>query len=168
MKVGNYTVSTKYQDILGRGAYGVVHKATDAEKKTVAAKLYDRKRNPKLNADELKKLVGLQNENIVEVFDFLQEHETFWMFMEFCSNGDLNKFFYKQKLSMHQRLQVMLGVAKGVVYLHSNNIIHRDICKVPFAGFCRVWTFYQSSCCLHMFFLVFSFRGVRFCFGEYL
>ena len=41
-------------------------------------------------------------------------------------------------------------------------------CKVPFAGFCRVWTFYQSSCCLHKFFLVFSFRGVRFCFGEYL
>ena len=41
-------------------------------------------------------------------------------------------------------------------------------CKVLFAGFCRVWTFYQSSCCLHKFFLVFSFRGVRFCFGEYL
>ena len=41
-------------------------------------------------------------------------------------------------------------------------------CKVLFTGFCRVWTFYQSPCCLHMFFLVFSFRGVRFCFGEYL
>ena len=25
-------------------------------------------------------------------------------------------------------------------------------CKVLFAGFCRVWTFYQSSCCLHKFF----------------
>ena len=127
MKVGNYTISTRYQDILGRGAYGVVHKATDAEKKMVAAKVYDRKRNPKINADELKKLMKLKNENIVEIFDFLQENDTFWMFMEFCSNGDLNKFFYKQKLSMHQRLQVMLGVAKGIVYLHSNNIIHRDI-----------------------------------------
>ena len=41
-------------------------------------------------------------------------------------------------------------------------------CKVVFPGFCRVQTFYQSPCCLHMFFLVFSFRGVRFCFGEYL
>ena len=45
---------------------------------------------------------------------------------------------------------------------------HNRYCKVLFTGFCRVWTFYQSPCCLHMFFLVFSFRGVRFCFGEYL
>ena len=41
-----------------------------------------------------------------------------------------------------------------------------SVCKVPFAGFCRVWAFYQSSCCLHKFFLVFSFRGVRFCLGN--
>ena len=41
-----------------------------------------------------------------------------------------------------------------------------EFCKVPFAGFCRVWTFYQSSCCLHKFFLVFSFRCVRFCLGN--
>ena len=41
-----------------------------------------------------------------------------------------------------------------------------DSCKDLFTGFCRVWTFYQSPCCLHMFFLVFSFRGVRFCLGN--
>ena len=40
-------------------------------------------------------------------------------------------------------------------------------CKQLFTGFCRVGTFYQFPCFAYDF-LVFSFRGVRFCFGEYL
>ena len=40
-------------------------------------------------------------------------------------------------------------------------------CKQLFTGFCRVGTFYQFPCFAYGF-LVFSFRGVRFCLGEYL
>ena len=38
-------------------------------------------------------------------------------------------------------------------------------CKDLFTGFCRVWTFYQFPCFAYNF-LVFSFRGVRFCLGN--
>ena len=41
------------------------------------------------------------------------------------------------------------------------------LCKLLFTGFCRVGTFYQFPCFAYDF-LVFSFRGVRFCSGEYL
>ena len=45
---------------------------------------------------------------------------------------------------------------------------HRWVqCKRLFTGFCRVGTFYQFPCFAYGF-LVFSFRGVRFLFGEYL
>ena len=43
-------------------------------------------------------------------------------------------------------------------------ILHQ-LCKQLFTGFCRVGTFYQFPCS-HTLFLVFSFRGVRFCLGN--
>ena len=52
---------------------------------------------------------------------------TIWLFMEFCEFGDLNTFFYKHKLTEHQKLELMKQIAHVVEYLHANNIIHRDI-----------------------------------------
>ena len=42
--------------------------------------------------------------------------------------------------------------------------IHTAPCKLLFAGFCRTGIFYQSPCCSDTFFLVSSFRGMRFLF----
>ena len=71
----------------------------------------------------------------------------------------VNNYYDKRPTDMMSKLEQQASIIIKAMY---------DSCKVLFSGFCRVWTFYQSPCCLHMFFLVFSFRGVRFCFGEYL
>ena len=47
--------------------------------------------------------------------------------MEYCCHGDLNNFYVKRKLNLKQRMEIMHGVAHGISYLHSQNIIHRDI-----------------------------------------
>ena len=49
------------------------------------------------------------------------------MIMEFCSQGDLNKFFNSNDVTLLQKLTLMFQVAKGIEYLHRKNIIHRDI-----------------------------------------
>ena len=127
IQVGTYTV---YSDkVLGKGAYGVVHPATDSKGNQVAAKCIDGKDKHKIQkiTKDLDKLMTLGHPNIVKVYDIHQVDSTIWMFMEFCEFGDLNSFSYKQKLSQGQKLKLMQQIAQGVKYLHTNNIIHRDI-----------------------------------------
>ena len=55
----------------------------------------------------------------------------------------------------YEFLMVPFGLAQAPAYF----------CKQLFTGFCRVGTFYQFPCFAYDF-LVFSFRGVRFCLGN--
>ena len=127
MQVEKYTVNSG--KVLGKGAYGVVHPATDAKGNKVAAKHIDGKDKHKMQkiTKDLHKLVTLDHPNIVKVHDIHQVDSTIWMFMEFCEFGDLNDFFKEWKLSQVQKLDLMKQLAQGVEYLHANNIIHRDI-----------------------------------------
>ena len=47
--------------------------------------------------------------------------------MEMSCFGYLEMFFAKRNLNQEQELELMTGIAKGIEYLHSKDIIHRDI-----------------------------------------
>ncbi|CAI7770093.1 unnamed protein product [Closterium sp. NIES-54] len=49
---------------------------------------------------------------------------------EFVSNGDLTRWIGPHapyRLSLQQRLDILIGAARGLEYLHSFGIVHRDI-----------------------------------------
>ena len=48
---------------------------------------------------------------------------------EFMARGSIYDFLHKQKCAfkLQTLLKVALDVAKGMCYLHQNNIIHRDL-----------------------------------------
>ena len=93
----------------------------------MAAKTIDGKLHPRILTQNLDKLVQLNHQNIVQILDFYKQDETFWIFMEYCCHGDLNAFFNKNMLDCSQKLELVNGIAKGIEYLHDNNIIYRDI-----------------------------------------
>ena len=76
----------------------------------------------------VEKLVKLQHDNIVNMFDkHADESNRFWIFMEYCDLGDLNKFCRTRDLTINEKLDVMIQLAMGLEYLHANRVIHRDI-----------------------------------------
>ena len=127
IQVGSYIVNS--DNVLGKGACGVVFTATDAKGNKMAAKRIDGKDKHKMQkiTKDLDKLMTLDHPDIVKIFDIQQVDTTIWFFMEFCEFGDLNSFFCNHKLNEHQKLKLMGQIAQGVQYLHKNNIIHRDI-----------------------------------------
>ncbi len=125
---GRYSIDTKHQNVLGTGAYGIVYKGEDSvSKKTIAAKSVDGKKHPQMFRDNRQALLELNHTNVVKVMDFYQQNTTFWIPMEFCQLGDLDHFFCKSHLDWSQMLEIMTGIAKGISYLHEQNIIHRDV-----------------------------------------
>ena len=123
--------SVNLVETLGKGSFGTVHPATDADKMKVAAKRTDGRNQMKMQkiTRDLEKLHQLSHSNIAKVLDVYQEETLIWVMMEFCNMGDLNSHFQAlhRKISDPELFGIMLDIAKGVEYLHNKNVIHRDI-----------------------------------------
>ena len=125
------------QERLGRGAYGLVYKVTHKPTKEIWAvkevltggmKPYQ-KHLIDTEIDIMKKCV---HENIVHFKEHFYEIETVYIIMELCPNGDLKTAIAAKKesgipFSQEQLFLWFHGMFNAIVYLHSNNIIHRDI-----------------------------------------
>ncbi len=130
LDVGKYTVFLSNQ--LGNGAFGVVYKARDEGGQPVAAKKISVAEHRELAVQEVEnfyKLMPLQHDNIVKIFDINRERDVMWIFMEQCELGDLDKYFRNNlsRLSDNKKVDLMLQIAEGVEFLHTNGITHRDI-----------------------------------------
>ncbi len=130
LDVGKYSVFLSHQ--LGNGAFGVVYKAQDDRGQAVAAKKISLGAHGRLAIQEVLnfyKLMPLQHDNIVKIFDINRDRDAMWIFIEQCELGDLDKYFrnHFSALSEDRKVDLMLQIAEGVEFLHLNGITHRDI-----------------------------------------
>ncbi|XP_051945528.1 protein kinase containing Z-DNA binding domains isoform X2 [Xyrauchen texanus] len=64
----------------------------------------------------------------MESLDLTAERMYLYIQMEFCEGGKLTEWIQKRNLTEKQRtLEIFSEIVTGVEYIHSNNLIHRDL-----------------------------------------
>ncbi|XP_037441877.1 receptor-like cytoplasmic kinase 176 isoform X4 [Triticum dicoccoides] len=80
---------------------------------------------------EINHLGHLSHPNLVKLFGYCLEDEYLLLVYEFLPHGSLENHLFRrgscQPLSWNLRMKVALGAAKALAYLHSTNIIVRDV-----------------------------------------
>ncbi|XP_060719843.1 serine/threonine-protein kinase TAO2 isoform X2 [Tachysurus vachellii] len=119
---------------IGHGSFGAVYFAHDIRTNEVVAikkMSYSGKQSNEKWQDiikEVKFLQKLRHPNTVEYKGcYLREH-TAWLVMEYClgSASDLIEV-HKKPLQEVEIAAIIHGALQGLVYLHSHNMIHRDV-----------------------------------------
>lgn len=120
--------------LLGKGGYGRVVKAIKGGVQEVALKIMDSKdpgiREACIQEAEIMKL--LHDQNIVHLYGICRENKKLYVVMEYMGGGDLAKSIVNPKLRHHfswgkYGKKIALDIIKGLCYLHSKSMLHRDI-----------------------------------------
>ena len=127
-------------EIIGAGGFGlVVHAIQIKTKQKMAVKIINKNNiNHTINADYLNNEVNilkiLNNPRIMKIYDILDNHHYFFIFMEFIEGGNLKDLIIKRYLDNNKYLfrdsecaLIMKGLLEALNYLHKKKIIHRDI-----------------------------------------
>ena len=131
-QLGRYVILSE----LGRGAMGIVYKATDTVlERTVAVKTV----NMALERDgadryeerfyqEARAAAGLNHPNVVTVHDVGKSGDVVFMAMEYIEGVELRTLIGEGRpLRLPQTLSIAAQIAEGLAYAHSRGVVHRDI-----------------------------------------
>jgi len=131
-QLGRYVIQSE----LGRGAMGVVYKATDSVlQRTVAVKTV----NMALEStgignyearfyQEARAAGSLNHANIVTVYDVGKAGDIAYMAMEFIEGVELRTMIGEGRtLPVAQAISIGAQVAEGLGYAHQHGVVHRDI-----------------------------------------
>jgi serine/threonine protein kinase len=131
-QLGRYVIQSE----IGRGAMGVVYKATDSVlERTVAVKTVnitlEREFADKYEArfyQEARAAGGLNHPNIVTVHDVGKAGEMVFMAMEYIEGVELRSLIGEGRpLRVAQAVSIGAQVAEGLAYAHQRGVVHRDI-----------------------------------------
>lgn len=123
-------------EMLGRGFFGQVYKVTHKETKEVMVlkELYrwvddDAQRN---FLKEVAVLRSLHHRNVLRFIGVLYKEKKLHLITEFISGGTLAQLLHEpaktqEKLSWSDRIHFARDISMGMSYLHTMNIIHRDL-----------------------------------------
>lgn len=120
----------KYGQIIGKGSFGVVHKAFWKDI-NVAVKRIETEAEKKAFTIEIKHLLRVNHENIIKLYG-VPTQEPVCIVMEYAEGGSLYNVLHSQTKIVYTAGHAMnwaLQCARGVAYLHGMNppIIHRDL-----------------------------------------
>ncbi|VIO87934.1 Uncharacterized protein BM_BM4613 [Brugia malayi] len=152
-----YDDSYNIISIIGRGAFGVVLKATHFQShEEVAIKRIPLKRNSRNEIALIREVFALRNayhKNVVRLFDVILNTDTISLIMEYVGSSlKLAIEDFNRPLNDEIPRYYMYQLFVGLDYLHSLNIMHRDLkpdnVLITSTGLLKITDFGQ--CCIYV------------------
>lgn len=115
---------------LGSGGSGALVLKAYWEHKNVVIKLFRMTDSAKVEFQhEVNILAKLRDKNIIYFYGACVCANRIGIVTEYCPHGTLRNYIeqFKSKLEWNTKLRILLEAAQGLRYLHSVNLIHRDV-----------------------------------------
>ncbi|CEF66052.1 Tyrosine-protein kinase Fps85D [Strongyloides ratti] len=121
---------------LGEGAFAIckLGKFTHPRKKKTVECAIKILKLEKLNKAQIKEfskecrlMRKLNHRNIVKFYGLAAQQEPLMLVMELVRNGSLDSYLTNNVIEINIKIKMCYGAGKGISYLHSLNIMHRDI-----------------------------------------
>ena len=139
-RVGKYLIVQE----LGKGQFGSVYKALDTENnnKEYAIKLVARDKVEsnalitKLFRSEIAIMRTTEHPNLLSLVDYLETSSNYYVVVQYCKDGDLEKYLEKhKKIDEPEAVFYLKQIMSGFLFLHQKKIMHRDF-KLANIFFC--------------------------------
>jgi len=121
----------KFSKKIGKGNFGEVYDGEYLGTRVAIKKLYfvDDDFMQKYIEREMDTLTGLSHPNIVQLIGLCIETDDMYIVTEFVSGGDLRSKLKETTLAIDWMTRLSIGrdIALAMNYLHSKNIMHRDL-----------------------------------------
>jgi mitogen-activated protein kinase kinase kinase len=139
-------ISLRWQQgkFIGGGAFGNVYLAVNLDSGEELAvkeiRFQDLQSAPhlvKTIRDEMKVMEMLRHDNIVQYYGIEVHRDKVYIFEEYCPGGSLANLLEHGRIEDEIIIQIYaLQLLSGLIYLHSQNVVHRDI--KPDSSFCSI------------------------------
>ncbi|KAJ3686008.1 hypothetical protein LUZ61_015172 [Rhynchospora tenuis] len=128
-------ITKHFKDKLGQGGFGSVYKGELPNGLPVAIKMLEQSKGAGEEfINEVATIGRIHHVNIVRLLGFCSEQTRRALVYEFMPNESLEKYIVSRKngqpLKMDKLLQISIGIARGIEYLHqgcNERILHFDI-----------------------------------------
>ncbi len=118
---------------LAEGGMGFAYRAWDKKRscevvlKFIRQELFGKRSSTKRFSREVIALKKLDHKNIVDVYDFEENHNPPFFTMEFVDGESLAEIVERGPMPVRRLVEVIIPIVSAIAHCHQNGIIHRDI-----------------------------------------
>uniref|UniRef100_A0A3B3BIC5 Serine/threonine-protein kinase PLK4 n=1 Tax=Oryzias melastigma TaxID=30732 RepID=A0A3B3BIC5_ORYME len=132
---GNRIEDFKVLTLLGKGSFACVYRAKSVKTGLeVAIKTIDKKAMHKAGmvqrvSNEVEIHCRLKHPSILELYNYFEDSNYVYLVLEMCHNGEMSRYLKERKrpFSEDEARHFMHQIVKGMLYLHTHGILHRDL-----------------------------------------
>ncbi|XP_047466874.1 serine/threonine-protein kinase PLK4 [Mugil cephalus] len=135
VSIGDKIEDFKVLTLLGKGSFACVYRAKSVRTGLeVAIKTIDKKAMHKAGmvqrvTNEVEIHCRLKHPSILELYNYFEDSNYVYLVLEMCHNGEMSRYLKEQKMtfSEDEARHFMHQIVKGMLYLHTHGILHRDL-----------------------------------------